>query len=747
MHRARAGRDRVVATLAGGVMLLCLLSFGGSAPATAAPAETAAAQAAAGAHGAVNRFNVGAAHSPQVESMLAGGAASHAAATRSSAASVPAGASTVQGIDVASVQHPNGAAITWSDVAAAGYQFAFIKVSEGSYYVNPYYAGDATGAESAGMFTAPYVFAIPNYSGGALQADYALDHMNYPPNGKTLPLIVDLEFDPYDGQDGTPSGSECYGLSPAQMVSWIHSFVTEAQRRTGQAPIIYTVYDWWDTCTGDSTAFSADPLWEAAPGSTAPTTTNGLMPAGWSTWTYWQYSSTQTVSGISGDVDTSYLSSSALELAAPASQSDQTGSTPASLTLSALGGATVPSYTATGMPAGLSLSSAGVTSGTLSGPVGSNGVTVTATDGTLTATQSFTWDVHRGAKIGAVKSQTGSVGSPVRLQVPVTDGLPGCTLRLSATGLPRGLTMNSCGLIYGWPSISGEYKTTVKATDSSGATLAQGSFSWKLTRASGRGPAGRIRLRRDGKCLAEFSATDIATENCGSASSQRWTIAADGSVRVNGRCLAAKSAAASASAALELTSCSTGGQRWQVLSNAGLKNLTDSKCLNDTGTKNGSRATAAPCKFSYNATGSAATPSSSQQWTLPAGALTSGMAGWCASDLRNSGQPSGAVTLRRCNGTSQQNWTVEPNGSLVVGGKCMGLAGGATTPGTQVRLVSCSGTGAQVWQLSGGPIGVQALSPVAGLCLADPSDRTVAGTLLVIDPCVAADPGTSWRVS
>ena len=45
---------------------------------------------------------------------------------------------TVRGIDVASYQHQNGAAISWASVARAGYKFAAIKTTEGNYYVNPY---------------------------------------------------------------------------------------------------------------------------------------------------------------------------------------------------------------------------------------------------------------------------------------------------------------------------------------------------------------------------------------------------------------------------------------------------------------------------------------------------------------------------------------------------------------------------------------------------------------------------------
>ena len=146
-------------------------------------------------------------------------------------------ASTVQGIDVASFQHTNGATINWSQVAGAGYKFVFIKSTEGAYYTNRYYPGDNAAAEAAGLLVAPYEFAIPNYSGGAFQADYALDHSGYTADGHTLPMIVDLENDPYANlppPKGDGTSGVCYGLSRAQIVAWISAFAAETHRRTGQ---------------------------------------------------------------------------------------------------------------------------------------------------------------------------------------------------------------------------------------------------------------------------------------------------------------------------------------------------------------------------------------------------------------------------------------------------------------------------------------------------------------------------------
>ena len=690
--------------------------------------------------GSVSRFNAGASHSPTVERLLAGTAATAPRAASARAAGVAAAASTVQGIDVSSGQHPGGAAIDWDAVANAGYKFAFIKAAEGSYYVNPYYATDQAEAQAAGMLVAPYEFAIPNYSGGTLQADYALNHAQYGPDGQMLAPVLDIEYDPYAGSDGTPSGSFCYGLSQAQMVAWIGAFTTEIHRRTGQSPVIYTTAQWWDTCTGDSTVFSSDPLWIAAPGTAPP-----ALPAAWSDWTYWQYSSSASLSGVPTNFDVSHLSSTALELAAPASQSDQTARSASLGVRSLYGETTAPTYSASGLPTGLQIDpSGGAVSGTLPASAASFPVSITATAGAQSATQSFSWYVHSRVHLAAIGRLTGSVGAPIRLRARATDGLSGCTLRFSARGLPRGLTISECGIISGWPTKRSSGTAVVQVSDSS----TQDSFRWRVGNANGSGPAGQIKLNRAGKCLADRSATDIAIETCSRAASERWTIAADGTVRVGGRCLAAKSSKTTASGALELMSCSKDGQRWQLGSNAVLKNLGSGRCLADSGTRNGTRAVAAVCQATPNSTGSASTPSASQQWTLPAGPLTSAIAGDCASSLKGSSQPAGAVTLRRCKRSVQQNWTIQPDGAISSAGRCLATASGGTAPGTQVRLENCvRGAASQVWQLSGGPISLQLLLPAAGLCLADPGDSAKAGTELVIGPCVAGDAGISWRVS
>ena len=324
----------------------------------------------------VQRTNVSSAHSPQIQHQLAGPPPT---------APPPMGAGAL-GVDVADYQHPHGAAIDWSQVAGAGYKFAFIKATEGDYYANPYYASDLAQAKAAGLYVTGYHFAIPNVSGGPSQADYAVQNSGYTADGRTLPLALDIEYNPY--------GGECYGLSATQMVSWISAFTAEAQRLTGQEPIIYTTADWWRTCTGDSTAFDSDPLWVAGYRDGSPP-----MPAGWANWTFWQYTSKGSVPGITRNVDISYFLLGAVRLLDPGHQQDAPG-TAIQLQVSSLNAAAgqSPDFTASNLPPGLSINSAGLISGTISlAASGSYEVTVTATyPSGGTGSVSFTWTVASG---------------------------------------------------------------------------------------------------------------------------------------------------------------------------------------------------------------------------------------------------------------------------------------------------------------------------------------------------------------
>ena len=140
-------------------------------------------------------------------------------------------------------------------------------------------------------------------------------------------------------------------------------------------------------------------------------------------------------------------------------------------------------YTATGLPPGLSINrSTGLISGT-TGAVGDFfAVTVTAQDTTgSSGSAAFTWIVRNLVTVTNPGTQTSAVDTPVSLQIHASDSASGETLAYTATGLPPGLSINrSTGLISGAiPSSTGTFTVTVVvvAEDTTGAAGSAG-FGW-----------------------------------------------------------------------------------------------------------------------------------------------------------------------------------------------------------------------------------------------------------------------------
>ncbi|GAA4981937.1 GH25 family lysozyme [Kitasatospora paranensis] len=188
------------------------------------------------------------------------------------ASALPAGAKPL-GVDVAAYE-PN---IDWTATAAAGASFAYVKATEGTTYTSSTFSSQYNGSASAGFVRGAYHFALPDRSSGKTQADFFVDHGGtWAADGRTLPPLLDIEYNPY--------GATCFGLSTTTMVSWVLDFGNEIKARTGRYPSLYTTTDWWRTCTGNSSAASAYPLFVANyTGTAAP------MPNGWTGQSIWQY--------------------------------------------------------------------------------------------------------------------------------------------------------------------------------------------------------------------------------------------------------------------------------------------------------------------------------------------------------------------------------------------------------------------------------------------------------------------------
>jgi GH25 family lysozyme M1 (1,4-beta-N-acetylmuramidase) len=196
----------------------------------------------------------------------------------------------VTGIDVSSHDHAV-TGIDWAAQAADGLSFAYVKATEGTSYVNPYFSADYQAAKNAGLYVGAYAFGRPDLGNPVGQADYLVNHALWAADDRTLVPFLDLEW-PYSGL-GLPA---CWGLSTAQMSAWIHGFVGEVEKRIGRQPMIYTNANWWNPCTGNDASFGAYPLDIAGYSSTPPT-----LPAGWSSFAIWQYAAG--TSGVAGSYD------------------------------------------------------------------------------------------------------------------------------------------------------------------------------------------------------------------------------------------------------------------------------------------------------------------------------------------------------------------------------------------------------------------------------------------------------------
>ena len=138
-------------------------------------------------------------------------------------------------------------------------------------------------------------------------------------------------------------------------------------------------------------------------------------------------------------------------------------------------------YSAVGLPAGLTIAAA---SGQISGApktAGTYTVTTSVSDGSLQASQTFSWNV-RVENVAPVLTtpadQATDLGEPASLQLVASDA-NGDTLSYAATGLPPGLHLSqSSGAIAGSPTAAGTYTVNVSVSD--GTASASGSFRWTV---------------------------------------------------------------------------------------------------------------------------------------------------------------------------------------------------------------------------------------------------------------------------
>ncbi|KAI9926318.1 hypothetical protein ASPWEDRAFT_32265 [Aspergillus wentii DTO 134E9] len=184
-------------------------------------------------------------------------------------------ADTVQGFDISNHQAKVDFAAAYKD----GARFVVSKATEGTGFTDDYYKSHTKEATEAGLIHGAYHFARPDKSSGKAQAVYFIKNGgDWKDDGKTLPGMLDIEYNPY--------GHTCYDLSDEKMVAWIEDFVSTYHEQTKRYPLLYTTADWWNKCTGNSKKFADTPLVLASYSSSPPKT----IPGSWETYTIWQNS-------------------------------------------------------------------------------------------------------------------------------------------------------------------------------------------------------------------------------------------------------------------------------------------------------------------------------------------------------------------------------------------------------------------------------------------------------------------------
>lgn len=180
---------------------------------------------------------------------------------------------------------------------------------------------------------------------------------------------------------------------------------------------------------------------------------------------------------------------------------DATAGVPYTATFdAATGGDGTFTYTASGLPAGLSL-----TGRTVSGTPTATGtfdVTLTATDGTGASASRTVALTVAGQPIGFSPSlPAGTVGKAYTATLSATGYGP---FAFTATGLPAGLTLSG-DTISGTPSAAGSFPVTLVATDAAGQTS---SSQVTLTIAPAPAPSGNYTVKDE--AAGKITAVDLA---------------------------------------------------------------------------------------------------------------------------------------------------------------------------------------------------------------------------------------------
>jgi hypothetical protein len=395
-------------------------------------------------------------------------------------------------------------------------------------------------------------------------------------------------------------------------------------------------------------------------------------------------------------------------------------------------------------------------------PNGTTAFASTTAGHTISLTDPGTKDVASGARL--------------TLALQATNSAPE-SLRYTARNLPKGLSISRSGVISGTPGKTATALTsdvTVTAADASGA---KGSVSFRIVvvpdlAAGYRQTTGQVAAIFSAACLddtgdAAANGTTAEFAPCATTAEQQWALVPDAApngsqtLQIQGKCL--DTTGTGNGSGLQLATCNgSSGEAWSLQQGYGtLWNPASGRCLTD---PDASAAAAVQAEIDDCITNTAV--DTSYHFQLPAGPLVSAVGTTCADDPGNGTVSGTAVELEPCDGSSAQSWgdfsdfLFSPSGEPATHqGLCLTALAKVNLnypfqylADTPVATNVCSptpSTGSNpIFYLNSDwatrPNG-EVVNTDANLCLADRGSSTAKGSKLYLEPC-DGDAGEIWGV-
>jgi Glycosyl hydrolases family 25 len=202
----------------------------------------------------------------------------------------------ILGVDVSSSQ----GSINWADVYANGVTFAYIHAVTGAGSVDPDFTNNILNAKAAGLQAGAYQVSRLDIDTPSEEATYFWNHAGayIKFDGKSISPAITFEI--FDGYDGASS-----------YTAWFNQWGTDLKAKTASFmhPVIYV-----NPCSGACLLTTNIGLaaWVGVYNGQDPYTgnpwgscdaCNAWDPDGTGGWSFWQFSDTGAIEGISGAVD------------------------------------------------------------------------------------------------------------------------------------------------------------------------------------------------------------------------------------------------------------------------------------------------------------------------------------------------------------------------------------------------------------------------------------------------------------